>query len=253
MNHHPQVISNPLKFETKNFGLEYGKRMVCSRKVICLFVLFCLPVSMNNLWASSLVDKLAMLGYSDEEISIVVNGKENFNAIQLKYKMEMLGYENRRPSPMKSVLGRDPIATPYGHNKLEGTAKSYFGIITDAAEKTNLEKSLLLAVIKVESNFNANALSPKGAMGLMQLMPGTASDLGLVNPFDPAQNIHGGAKYLSDCINKFMDLRLGLAAYNAGPNLVARLKRIPSIEETQDYVKNVMKYIEIYDRLNLCN
>ena len=101
----------------------------------------------------------------------------------------------------------------------------------------------------MESDFNANALSPKGAMGLMQLMPGTASDLGLIDPFDPTQNIHGGAKYLSDCINRFMDLRLGLAAYNAGPNLVARLRRIPSIEETQNYVKNVVKYIEIYKHL----
>ncbi|HKI49071.1 MAG TPA: lytic transglycosylase domain-containing protein, partial [Desulfobacteria bacterium] len=70
---------------------------------------------------------------------------------------------------------------------------------------------------------------------------------------DPAQNIYGGAKYLSDCINRFMDLRLGLAAYNAGPNLVARLKRIPSIEETQNYVKNVMKYVEIYSRLTPTN
>lgn len=227
--------------------------MVCSRKVICLFALLSLPASVNNLWASSLGDKLAMLGYSDEEIANVVSGKRHFNEIQSKYKMEMLGYDNTRPSPMKSVLQLNLRATPYGHKKLNEKAKSYFGIIAEAAERTNLEKSLLLAVIKVESDFDANALSPKGAMGLMQLMPGTASDLGLANPFDPAQNIHGGAKYLSNCINKFMDLRLGLAAYNAGPNLVAKLNRIPSIKETQNYVKKVMKYIDIYGRLNLSN
>jgi soluble lytic murein transglycosylase-like protein len=243
----------PTEFEITNFGLEYRKNMVCSRKVICLFVLFSLSASMNNLWASSLGDKLAMLGYSDEEIANVVSGKRYFNAIQLKFKLEMLGYDNTRPSPMRSVLRLDLRATPDVHKNLNEKAKSYFGIIADAAEKTNLEKSLLLAVIKIESDFDANALSPKGAMGLMQLMPGTANDLGLVNPFDPAQNIHGGAKYLANCINKFMDLRLGLAAYNAGPNLVARLNRIPSIKETQNYVKNVMKYIEIYSRLNLSN
>jgi soluble lytic murein transglycosylase-like protein len=247
------MTSNRLKLEKTNFEFRIWEKMVCSRKVICLFVLLCLPVSMDNLWASSLSDKLAILGYSDEEIADVVSGKRHFKAMQLKYKMEMLGYDNTRPSPMKSVLYLKLRANPYGHEKLEKKAKSYFGIIADAAEKTNLEKSLLLAVIKVESDFNADALSPKGAMGLMQLMPGTANDLGLVNPFDPAQNIHGGAKYLSNCINKFMDLKLGLAAYNAGPNLVARLNRIPSIKETQNYVKNVMKYIEIYSHLNLPN
>ena len=225
--------------------------MVCSRKVICLFVLFYLSISMNNLWAASLGDKLAMLGYSDSEITDIVTGKKRFRSMQLKYKMEMLGHEPAKPSPIKSVLDFHLNTDAYGHKRLTEKARSYFDIIKDASEKTDLEESILLAVIKVESDFNANALSPKGAMGLMQIMPGTASDLGLADPFDPAQNIHGGARYLSDCINRFMDLKLGLAAYNAGPNLVAKLKRIPSMEETQNYVKNVMKYIAIYKRLNL--
>jgi soluble lytic murein transglycosylase-like protein len=137
----------------------------------------------NNLWASSLGDKLAMMGYSDEEIANVVSGKKRFRAIQLKYKMEILGFEHTRPSPMNSVLDSHLNTTSEGRKELEGNAKSYFNIIKDAAEKTNLEKSLLMAVIKVESDFNANALSPKGAMGLMQLMPGTAYDLGLIDPF----------------------------------------------------------------------
>jgi soluble lytic murein transglycosylase-like protein len=247
------MLSKPVKLKMTNLVPEYRKKMVFSRKVICLFFLFYLPASVNNLWASSLGDKLAMMGYSDEEIANVVSGKKRFRAIQLKYKMEILGFENTRPSPMNSVLNFHLNTTSEGRKELEGNAKSYFNIIKDAAEKTNLEKSLLMAVIKVESDFNANALSPKGAMGLMQLMPGTANDLGLIDPFDPAQNIYGGAKYLSDCINRFMDLKLGLAAYNAGPNLVAKLKRIPSIEETQNYVKNVMKYVEIYSRLTPTN
>ena len=234
-----------------HFESGYRKRMVCSRKVICLSVLLWLSNPMNNLWAASLGDKLAMLGYSDREITDIVSGKTRFGSIQSKYKMEMLGHEPARPSPMKSVLDFHLNTIPYGNKRLAERAKSYFSIIKDASEKTDLEKSILLAVIKVESDFNANALSPKGAMGLMQIMPGTASDLGLADPFDPVQNIHGGARYLSDCIHRFMDLKLGLAAYNAGPNLVAKLKRIPSIEETQDYVKNVMKYIRIYKRLNL--
>ena len=107
-------------------------------------------------------------------------------------------------------------------------ARPYLTIIKDAALKNDLVKSLILAVIKVESGFDSQAVSRKGAMGLMQLMPGTASDLGLTNPFDPVQNILGGAKYLSDCIKTFKDLGLALAAYNAGPGKVARLKRVPN-------------------------
>lgn len=83
----------------------------------------------------------------------------------------------------------------------------------------------------------------------MQLMPGTASDLGVTNPFDPEQNIFGGAKYLSDCLKTFKDLNLALAAYNAGPSRVAKLRRVPMIEETQKYVKDVIYYKKLYDHL----
>jgi hypothetical protein len=117
--------------------------MFCSRKVICLFVLLYLPISTNNnLCASSLEDKLAMLGYSDEEIANVVSGKRCFKTMQLEHKMEMLGYDNTRAYPMKSVLYPELRAAPFDHQKLEEKAKSYFGIIADAAEKTG-DKTLL--------------------------------------------------------------------------------------------------------------
>ena len=86
-------------------------------------------------------------------------------------------------------------------------------------------------------------------MGLMQLMPDTASDLGVTDPFDPVQNIFGGAKYLSDCMETFKNLGLALAAYNAGPGKVAKLKRVPMIEETQQYVKDIIYYKKLYEGL----
>lgn len=136
--------------------------------------------------------------------------------------------------------------TPY----LPKRARQLLPIIQDAAEKTSLDESLLMAVIKVESDFEAQAMSPKGAIGLMQLLPSTARRLGLEDPFNPKQNIHGGARYLAQCIDTFQDMGLALAAYNAGPYVVKRLQAIPPYPETQQYVKNVSYYKTLYENLS---
>jgi hypothetical protein len=92
-----------------------------------------------------------------------------------------------------------------------------------------------------ESGFNPNAVSPKGAQGLMQLMPGTAALMGVNNPFDPEQNIAGGVGYLRHCLDSFgQNVPLAVAAYNAGPGRVAKSQGVPAIPETQAFVKNVM-------------
>ncbi|MBW1781973.1 MAG: lytic transglycosylase domain-containing protein [Deltaproteobacteria bacterium] len=128
-------------------------------------------------------------------------------------------------------------------------AKPYLPIIRNVARKTRIDESLIMAVIKVESDFEPKAISPKGAMGLMQLAPSTAKSLGVSDPFDPNENIHGGAEYLSYCINTFQDMELALAAYNAGPHLVGQLKKIPPYPETRSFVKDVIYHRKIYDQL----
>lgn len=116
--------------------------------------------------------------------------------------------------------------------------------IREAALRYDLPESLIRGVIRFESNFQPDAVSPAGAQGLMQLMPATARELGVENPFDIRQNIDGGVRYLRQMLDRFDgDTEKALAAYNAGPGTVMRYGGIPPYRETQTYVKRVMAYV----------
>jgi soluble lytic murein transglycosylase len=131
--------------------------------------------------------------------------------------------------------------------RLRRVPTHYDTYINEAAAAYGLSVSLIKAVIRAESNFDPYAVSKKGAEGLMQLMPETARDLGVVDSFDPEENIHGGTRYLKEMLTQFNgNLPLALAAYNAGPHRVEGNNRIPPIEETRTFVRRVMKYIEEY-------
>ena len=124
----------------------------------------------------------------------------------------------------------------------DGDTAPYLQEIRDAAERHGLPFKLVSAVIRAESGFNPRAVSPKGARGLMQLMPTTAATLGVRNSFDPRQNIEGGVRHLRSLIDRFINLPFALAAYNAGVKAVVQYGGIPPYPETQDYVTKVLYF-----------
>jgi hypothetical protein len=157
---------------------------------------------------------------------------------------ELLGQEvqvyifNKKTRVLPQVYGR--TVQPYGGTlslkdpQLEALIRKYSQIY-------GVDPSLVRAVMRHESGFKSTAVSPKGAQGLMQLMPGTAALMGVKDPFDPEQNIAGGVGYLRSCLDRFQhNVPLAVAAYNAGPESVARCGAIPPYRETQAFVNNVM-------------
>lgn len=119
--------------------------------------------------------------------------------------------------------------------------------IARSAKAFALDEALIRAVIKVESNYDPKAVSAKGAQGIMQLIPATAREMQVADPFNPAENIRGGSRYLRKMLDEFGgNLELALAAYNAGPGNVRRYGGVPPFAETQNYIAQVKKYLQFY-------
>jgi soluble lytic murein transglycosylase-like protein len=152
---------------------------------------------------------------------LVVNDKNDFNTVLDKY-----------------------INNNTSSNELDSAINE---AIVSASKKYSLDPNLIKAVIRTESNFNPNAVSSSGAMGLMQLMPKTSDSLGVNNPFSVYDNVSGGSKYLKEMLDRFdNDEKLALAAYNSGPGTVEKYNGVPPYLETQNYVPKVLSYKEQY-------
>ncbi|WP_051617722.1 lytic transglycosylase domain-containing protein [Desulfofundulus thermocisternus] len=160
----------------------------------------------------------------------------------------LLGAGNGEILPLWTALSlllsgegnREQKPAAAGSNERPSGAGRYDALFDRVAAKYGLEPALLKAVARVESSFNPHAVSPAGAVGLMQLMPATAAAMGVRNPLDPGENLEGGARYLKSLLEKFNgNVELALAAYNAGPGAVQRYGGIPPYRETQQYLQRV--------------
>ena len=159
----------------------------------------------------------------------------------------------RRPSHLRSLAQRPPprqaTATPAAGSS---ASTPYDATIASVASRYNIEPAILHGLIQQESGFDPNARSSAGALGLTQLMPGTASSLGVGNPLEPTQSIEGGARYLSEMLSKFGgNVEEALAAYNAGPGAVSQYGGVPPYAETQEYVSKVLGYANAYRQSSL--
>lgn len=161
-----------------------------------------------------------------------------------KYRLQLNGGFVEIPASEVLAIEPEEVFTPIlAPVKPATLSNAQFGqFIQSASKRFNVDADLISSVISIESNFNPKAVSRRNARGLMQLIPGTASRLGVQNIFDPQQNINGGTQYLGELLHRYdNDLILALAAYNAGPERVQKYGRVPPFSETQSYVRRVKR------------
>lgn len=159
-----------------------------------------------------------------------------------------INYTNVRNSPNCTPLVlKKSRRNSYRSSNRYVSPNTYDRYIKKVAKRYGVDHRLIKAIIHTESNFDHRAVSHRGAQGLMQLMPATARELKVANPFNPRENIDGGTRYFKKMLNRFNnDLILSLAAYNAGPTLVKKVGGVPRIQETRRYVNKVLKYYRMY-------
>lgn len=200
------------------FNLTYCRPMGLERKILSFsgFAL-CINIALIGGWPAPAAGKTTVFKFVDSQGTI--------------------HFSDYRRTPSFEILVR----------KLADKKSAINLAIKMISKKYNMQPELLQAVIHTESSYHPEAISPAGAMGLMQLMPGTAASLKVSNPLDIEQNLDGGARYLKKMLKRFDGkLDLALAAYNAGPTAVARHGGIPPYAETENYVQKVMKWMSHY-------
>lgn len=205
-------------------------------------------LSNNNLRLAGLGNDVKIYKFTDANGVVHLSDRPSNSRSQLIYA-------GKNPLPMQAIpfSGKSAgtgassnvgtYSTPFtpSHQK----AQQYAALIDEAAQRAKVDPALVHAVVKAESAYNPDAVSPKGAVGLMQLMAGTAKRYGVTDRYDPTENLSAGTRYLRDLLDMFNDTKLAVAAYNAGENAVIRHgNQIPPYSETKGYVARVLS---LYD------
>jgi hypothetical protein len=174
-----------------------------------------------------------------DHIAIYIGGGKMIEAPRTGLNVRIIDVPST-PDVIRRILPEGGVSAAGAVSSRVGGATPYSNLFASASQKHGVPADLLVAVARQESSFNPRAVSPAGAQGIMQLMPGTAAGLGVKNSFDPAQAIDGAAKLLKSLLSEFGKTELALAAYNAGPGAVHRYDGIPPYAETQNYVRRIM-------------
>ena len=169
------------------------------------------------------------------------SAKSNFGTLLLDPRVKEVNASIVKQSPQISLQNALTEAAVVQANTQPTNKSQILNVVSQISKKHGVDEKLVQALIKQESGFNPKAKSKSGAMGLMQLMPTTAKNLGVKDPYNTVQNVEGGVKYLKSMLNKYNgNVILALAAYNAGPGAVDKYSGVPPYSETQNYVKNIL-------------
>jgi soluble lytic murein transglycosylase-like protein len=209
---------------------------------------------MTSEWRGAAAVRRAAIGFA---VAVVLVSAASVDAeVWVRRDAAGIFHFSNRPSPGSEVyrparpLATSPLRDPAFAAAVDRGA--YDAAIDDAATRYGVEPELVKAVVRAESGFNRHAISPKGARGLMQLMPQTARRHGVMNPFDATENIAGGVKHLRMLLDRYgKNLPWALAAYNAGEEPVERYHGIPPYDETRTYVSRVLRFRQQYLRKRL--
>jgi len=207
------------------------------------------PINLHNEIMSNIFSRLPGAEAMFRQINRTANAANASRAVTQNPADQTAGSTRNAPANNSAVI---PFNAILDHFSAGGTSDDLMrqtieNEIELAAVRHSIDPNLIRAVIRVESNYRHDAVSHAGAMGLMQLMPGTAASLGVTDPFDIGQNINGGTMYLRRMLDMFdQDLELALAAYNAGQGNVRRFGGIPPFQETMNHIPRVQHYFEKY-------
>ena len=169
------------------------------------------------------------------------SAKSNFGTLLLDPRIKQVNANIVKQAPQISLKNALTEATAIQANTQVSSKSQILNVVSQISKKHGVDEKLVQALIKQESGFNPKAKSKAGAMGLMQLMPATAKNMGVKDPYNTVQNVEGGVKYLKSMLNKYNgNIILALAAYNAGPGAVDKYSGVPPYSETQNYVRNIL-------------